>query len=535
MNGSGPVLLRSPRVPPPCRTSARGPRAIVIGAGIGGIATAARLARNGYRVTVLEKNEEAGGRCGRARMDRWTFDTGPTLFLMPAIIVDAFGALGERMEDHLSLVRVDPSYHLYFSDGSRLALTSDWGAMAEQLESFERGSSVALGRYLADAARLYRLAVPRFVQRDSDHLSEFLSPGNLLALARLRALRNHYVDAARYFSDERLRLAFTFQDLYMGLTPETAPATYALLQYAEFADGVWFPKGGMYRVVEALVEIAEAAGVGFEFQVPVARIDVEGDRAVGVTLANGRSLRADVLVADADLGYVYRRLLPRDSATRGVERKKLSGSSVTFLWGLDRRYPELGAHNLYFAGDPRDSYRALADGRGLSDDPNFYVHAPARLDPSMSPSGGDSLAVALPSGHRSLEGGPDWAAVRDRAREAVIRRLERAMLDHVGDHIACESAMTPLDWERRFNLVQGSIHGPSHTLSQMGYLRPHHRHGRYRNLFFVGASTHPGTGLPNVLLSAGFAVRTILGQDRADRARWIPPPVAGRSSGEATA
>ncbi len=484
-------------------------RVVVIGAGVGGIATAARLAQRGWDVMVLEKNEGPGGRCGRAEVGGYWFDTGATLLLMREFYEAAFRDLGERLEDHLDLVRVDPTYHLHFGDGSALVLSSDRERMREQLEAIEPGSYSAFVRYMEEGARHYRLAIPRFMAREYRSLPAFLSPSNLLMFARLHALTRHHDDVSRYFRDERLRTAFTFQNLYMGLSPYVAPATFSLIQYTEFADGIWYPKGGMYRVVEALVSIAEKAGVRFLYDSSVARINLDGNRATGVTLADGRRIDADVLVANADLNYVYRWLLPPDATARHLERKRHGTSAVLFLWGLDRTYPELAAHNLFFAKDIRGSYGPLFDARGLPDDPHFYVHAPARLDPSAAPPGGDALYVGVPSGHLD-EGNPqDWHAIRVRAREAVLRRLEGFGVGDLEDHIRVEISRTPVDWEREYNLVKGSTHGLSHELTQMAYLRPHNRHARYRNLYFVGASTHPGTGLPNVLVSARFAATRV--------------------------
>jgi phytoene desaturase len=488
---------------------------IVIGAGVGGITAAARLAQRGYRVTVLEKNDAPGGRCGYLDVDGHRFDTGATMLLMPEFYASAFHDLGERMEDHLALTRVDPTYRLHFGDGSGLELTSDRERMREQLEAIERGSYAAFLRYMEDAARHYRLAVPRFMAREYRTVGEFLSPSNLLMFARLNLLTRQYDDVGRYFQDERLRTAFTFQNLYLGLSPYAAPATFSLIQHTEFADGIWAPKGGMYRVVEALVSIAEKAAVRFVYDAPVARIDVRGDRATGVTMEDGRTLDADVVLANADLPYVYRRLLPQDGVSRRLERKKYGTSALTFLWGMDRKIPEFGTHNLFFASDIRGGYAPLFDGRGLPDDPHFYVYAPSRMDPSMAPPGQDSIMVALPSAHIDERHPQDWDAIRERTRAAVLHRLEAFGLGDLKSHIKFERTVSPPDWVRRYNLVKGSTHGLSYELTQVAYFRPHNRHAHYRNLYFVGASTHPGTGLPNVLVSGRFAAQRILDDERA--------------------
>lgn len=487
----------------------------MVGAGIGGITAAAKLARQGYGVTVVEKNDVPGGRCGRKEIDGHKFDTGPTMLHMPQFLSTVFQDLGERMEDHLQLTRVDPTYQLHFGDGTDLVLTADTDRMREQLEAIEPGSYPGFLRYIQEGARNFRLAIPRFMARSYSSLAEFLSPSNLFAMARVNALTSHYDRVGKYFRDERLRTAFTFQDLYVGLSPYSAPATFSLLQYTEFADGVWYPNGGMYSIVRALVSIAEKWGVRFLYKKPVARIDLAQERATGVTLDDGERLGADIVLANADLSYVYRDLIPQDRAARKLERKRSGTSAVTFLWGLDKRYSEFATHNLFFARGIRESYEPMFDRRGLPDEPHFYVHAPARVDSSMAPPGGDSITVALPSGHIDETRPQDWSAIRDRAREAILARLHNFGIGDIEDHIKFELTVTPPEWESRYNLVKGSTHGLSHELSQMAYFRPHNRHSRYKNLYFVGASTHPGTGLPNVLVSAGFAAQRILEDDRA--------------------
>ncbi|MCP4541046.1 MAG: phytoene desaturase [Chloroflexi bacterium] len=484
--------------------------ALVIGAGIGGIAIAARLARLGYRVTVVEKGDRAGGRCDRLVRDGHCFDTGPTLFLMSELFAQAFDELGECMEDHLDLRRVDPSYRIHFDDGSNLALTSDLGVMQTQMEAIEPGSFGGLLRYLNEGHLHYELVLSHIVGRNFFNLFEYFSPKNVGLIFRLKALAKHYANVGKYFSDDRLKIAFTFQDMYVGLSPYTAPATYSMLQYAELAGGVWFPMGGMYRIVQALTSIAEKSGAQFVYNAPVEQINVNGRQATGVTLADGRQIQADIVVANADLPYVYRCLLPDDGASRRLERKKYTCSTVTFCWGVDKQYPQLGAHNLFIARDFRQCIDQIFQDLTLPDDPSIYVHAPVRIDPSMAPNGQDTLTAVVPVGHINDAAPQDWPAIQKRARRLVLQRLAQIGVSDLEDHIKFEISHTPSDWQSRYNLTKGAGYGLSHTFLQMGYLRPHNRHARYRNVYFVGASTHPGAGLPTVLISARLTTERIL-------------------------
>lgn len=486
------------------------PTAIVVGAGIGGIATAGLLARNGFQVTVLEKNSAPGGRCDQIVRDGHRFDLSATLFLMPEVFAQTYAALGERMEDHLDLRRVDPTYRISFDDGVKLALTGDLEGMRGQLEGIEPGSFGGLMRYLAEGHLNYNLSLKRFVGRNFYNLLDYFSPANLPLLFQMKALVKHYDNVGNYFRDAHLKQAFTFQNMYLGLSPYDAPATYSLLQYTELAEGVWFPVGGMYRVIESLASIAESLGVRFMYDTPVEQIEVRGNRVAGVRAEGGLRLEADVVVANADLPYVYQQLLPDRAEGERMARKKHTCSAITFYWGVDRACPQLGTHNIFLSGDYRASFDRIFEDMTLPESPSFYVHAPARIDPSAAPAGQDTLMVLVPVGHLDESARQDWPALRERARSVVLRRLASAGVADLEAHLKFEVAFTPTTWESRYNLSKGAAFGLSHNFMQVGYLRPRNRHSRYRNLYFAGASTHPGTGLPMVLLSARLTTERIL-------------------------
>jgi phytoene desaturase len=282
------------------------------------------------------------------------------------------------------------------------------------------------------------------------------------------------------------------------------------MQYTELADGLYYPLGGMYRLAETLTDIAGNLGVRFLYNTPVEKILVNGGRATGVELAGGQILNADILVANADLGYVYRQLLPDDGETGRIDRKEYGCSTVMFYWGLDKQFPQLGPHNLFFSSDYRKGFEDIFKDMNMPEQPNFYIHAPARLDPSAAPAGADTLYVAVPVGHINLGRPQDWPDIQRRARTFILNRLAQLGMADLESHIKVEVRFAPPDWQNRYNLTRGSAHGLSHKLTQMAYFRPHNRHKRYRNLYFVGASTHPGTGVPTVLVSARLTARRIL-------------------------
>jgi phytoene desaturase len=488
---------------------------IVIGAGIGGLVAAIHLARYGFKVTVFEKTSRAGGRCNRFSRDGHHFDTGPTLLVMPLVYEQEFTALGASLHEMLDLQRVDPTYHLIFDDGRRLALTSDMKSMQEQLEAFEHGSFSSFLRYMEEGNRHYELGIEKLVNQDFRTPSDFFNLSNLPLLFQMKPLNHHYHNMSGYFDDPRLKAAFTFQDVYMGLSPFDAPATFSMMPYTELAHGVWYPKGGMYSIVEVLVELAHRAGVEFQFVASVDRIEVYGNQAQGIVLTDGRYIEGDVVLANADLPYVYRNLLPYDRESERLAEKRFSCSVISFFWGVDKSYEKLNPHTLFLANDYRENFESIIQDLELPGNPCLYVHAPTRLDPSVAPEGQDTLIAIVPVGHLSEAESQDWAEIRDCARQHVFRRLRMLGISDLEAHLKFEVNYTPLSWRKRYNLMKGSTHGLCHNLTQLAYFRPHNRHSRYHNLYFVGASTHPGTGVPTAMVSGRLAAQRIIDEHNA--------------------
>jgi phytoene desaturase len=487
------------------------PTALIVGAGIGGIATAARLAKNGYEVTVLEKNDTPGGRANQIIRDGHRFDIGPTLFLMPEIWEETFAALGERMSDHLDLRRIDPTYKVHFDDGLQLELTSDIGKMQEQLEKVEKTAFTGFLEYIAEGSRHYKTSVEKFVGRNFYNAFEFFSLANLPLMFKMKTLVKHYANVGNFFKDERLKAAFTFQNMYLGLSPYDAPATFSLLQYTELAEGVWYPMGGMYAGIQAFVKIAEKLGVKFIYNAPVKRLKVARSNVEGVELQDGREFTADIFVGNADLPYIYKELLPDVDEARKLETKKYTCSTIMFYWGVDKEYKQISHHNVFLGGDYKASFDQIFEDHTLPDVPSFYIHAPARTDPAAAPDGQETLYVLVPVSHLEPRAKQDWDTLVNRARETVFARIEKEMgINDLREHIKFEIVYQPEVWKERFNLEKGSAFGLSHNFAQVGYLRPQNRHKKYKNLYFAGASTHPGTGLPIVLLSAKLTTERIL-------------------------
>lgn len=485
-------------------------KVIVIGAGIGGLATAIQLAKRGFSVTVFEKNGYPGGRCQRIVRDGHVFDNGPTMYLFPHIYADFFASIGEDIRSYLMLRRVDPTYKLHFADDTSITLTSDLLKMRRQLEALEPGSYRRYLEYLEDAENQYRIAMGRMVHRSLTHPWEYFNLKNLYLFLRYRSLSRHYAHACRYFRHPNLAAAFTFQDSYLSLNPFSAPAICSLFAYSEHAEGSYLPEGGMHQVISALETIARKSGVTMRFNSPVGNITVRNNRAVGVLLEDGSVATADFVVVNTGMGYAYQQLLPGNAHARKLLRRKYSSSAIIFHWGTDKTYPQLMTHNLFFTEPYRDGFDHVIERPEPPKETHFYIQAPARTDPTRAPKGRDTLSVMIPINHMYPEYPVDWEILKDRMRDAVITRLARAGLRGIGRHIRFEISCGPPDWQSRLNLTYGAIYGLHHNFGQLGYLRPSREHAKYRNIFFVGADTHPGSGLPTVLLSSRFTASRIL-------------------------
>jgi phytoene desaturase len=490
-------------------------RVVIIGAGIGGIATAIRLARNGYSVNVYEKNPQPGGRCGQLIRDGHRFDLGATMMLMPGAYKEVFESLGLDIEECLETITIDPLYKLYFDDGSNIVFTTDTDRMRQQLESIEPGSFEKSVSYLEEGYEFYHLGMERLIGRNFYRLTQFANFSNIGLLMKLKIWLTHSNYIKRFFSHPHLQMAYMFQNIYVGQSPFNAPAFFSMIPAVELAEGSKFPKGGMYSVVQKLIQVAEGLGVKFYYNSPVEKIELVNRRAEGVILSDGNMVKADIVVANADLPYTYRKLLPRGLHSRRLDKMKYSCSAVVFHWGLDKTYPQLGHHSVFLSDSFRTGLDRIFKDKSVDERPSFYIHAPVRTDPTAAPEGGDTLSVIVGAGHVDKEKPQDWKVLCDLTREAVLNRLREAGIEDIKDHIKFEVCYPPAAWESWMNISRGSVFGSlSHSILQMGYFRPHNRHGKYQNLYFTGGSTHPGNGIPLVLLSAKLVSERILREEK---------------------
>lgn len=485
--------------------------AIIIGSGIGGIATAIYLARNGYEVRIYEKNSSPGGRCGQTVREGHRFDLGATMFLMPSVYQEVFASLGLKLEDDFEVALLSTLYKLHFADGSQFSFSSDEELMQKQLELIEPGSYKKLQSYITKGYKFFQLSMKELIGRNFFRLIDFITLKNTILLIKLKTYIKHSFFIRKYFKDPHLQMAFTFQNIYIGQSPYHSPAMFSMLPATELKEGSFSIKGGMYSIVEKLVDTATELNVQFYYSSPVSKIVIRDKVATGIVLNNGTAFNADVIIANADLPYVYRELLPDKKTSAKIDDMKYACSAIVFHWGLDKVYPQLGHHNVFFSEGYRFSMDKIFKEKTIAEHPNFYVHAPVRSDPQAAPKDQDTLSVVIPAGHLDSKHNHDWNQLKNSARTSVIDRLKALGLDDIESHIKFEICYLPQTWKTIYNVSRGAVFGSlNHSIFQMGYFRPHNKHNRYKNLYFVGGSTHPGNGVPLVLLSAKLTSERIL-------------------------
>jgi phytoene desaturase len=486
-------------------------RVVIVGAGLGGLACALRLAGAGREVTVVEREPQPGGRAGRLSLDGYEFDTGPTVLTMPDLIAEAFAAVGEPMEDWLTLHRVDPAYRAHFADGSTLDVIADTARMAAEV-SRVCGPREADGylRFVEYARELWRLERLDFIDRNMDRPTDLLN-ANLLRLVALGGFRRLQTKVDQFFHDPRTRRIFSFQAMYAGLAPRDALALYAVIAYLDSVAGVYFPVGGMHAVPRAMAAAADKHGVVFRYGTTVARVETAGGRATGVLTTDGERIPADVVVLNPDLPVAYRDLLPGGGIRR---RLRHSPSAVVLHLGSRQRYPHIAHHNIHFGRSWRRTFDEVIRRGTLMSDPSLLVTNPTRGDASLAPPGRQVYYVLAPAPNLVAGAGLDWeGGLGQRYADELVATLEQRGYPDLGAGIEVSRVVTPVDWARD-GMAAGTPFAAAHTLRQTGPFRPGNLHPALSNVVFVGSGTQPGVGVPMVLISGRLAAERVTGASR---------------------
>ena len=478
-------------------------RVVVIGAGFGGLAAAALLARDGFDVTVLERNGQPGGRAMLHREGGFSFDMGPSWYLLPDVFERFFARFGSVPTEHYGLTRLDPAYRVFFGDGAPTDVSADLEGNLALFESIESGAAEALRGYLARSEYQYRVAMERFVYRDYRGVGDVLDRELLLHGTRLRLFGRMDRLVARAFRDDRLRKLLTYNLVFLGCSPSRAPALYALMAHADFNLGVWYPEGGMNGVARGLYRLAQRQGARFVFDSPVTAIRLSGRRATAVDSASG-SYPADVVLANADYHHVEQTLLPsaaRSYSARYWARRVVAPSACIVYLGLDRRVPALAHHNLLLQHGWDEHFRSIFDRPGWPARPALYVCRPSLTDPAVAPEGSENLFLMMPA----AAGLRDDDDAREGCRRLMLRALETTIGEGIEDSIRVCRLFTHRDFTATYNAFRGTALGLAHTLRQTAFLRPALQSRRVGNLFFAGQYTTPGIGVPMTLIAATIA------------------------------
>jgi len=480
----------------------RRPHALVIGSGFGGLAAAVRLGARGYRVTVLERLEQPGGRASVFRQDGFTFDAGPTIVTAPFLFEELWALCGRRLADDVELRPVSPFYRIRFDDGACFEYTGDADAMRAEVARFSPGDVAGYERFMAASEATFLIGFERL-----GHLpfGSWTDMARIVPdLLRLGGHRSVYAQVSRFIRDERLRTVFSFHPLLIGGNPFTASGIYCLIAYLERRWGVHFAMGGTGALVRGLAGLIAGQGGALRCGAEVAGIIVRDGAATGVRLASGETIAADIVVSNADSAWTYRHLLHagerRRWTDRRLERARYSMSLFVWYFGTRRRYEEVAHHTILLG--PR--YRALLHDifarKVLAEDFSLYLHRPTATDASLAPPGCDAFYVLAPVPH--LDSGTDWRIAAEPYRQAIERHLDATLLPGLRDAVVTSRVMTPLDFRDRLLSMRGAAFGLEPVLTQSAWFRPHNRSEDVRGLYLVGAGTHPGAGLPGVLSSA---------------------------------
>ncbi|ACL25843.1 phytoene desaturase family protein [Chloroflexus aggregans] len=487
---------------------------VIVGGGLGGLAAAIRLATQGRRVIVCEKNERLGGKLNLHQAAGYTFDTGPSLLTMPWVVRDLFAFAQRRMEDYLCLEQIEPTCRYFWPDGTRF---DAWQRLPQLVQEIERISPVDVPhffQFMAHTARIYDAVAGPFLLRPFDGLRELITPSMVRHAFRIDALRS--VDAAvrSFFRSPHLRQLFNRYATYNGSSPYVSPATFNLISYIELAEGGWYVHGGMYQLAVALGRLAAELGVEVRTETPVSEVIVEKGYARGVRLAHGGVLPAAAVVINADPQYAYTHLIPggQREATR-LARFEPSYSGVVLFLGVEGDFPALAHHTIFFSADYPSEFRAIVQDRRPALDPTIYIAATCRSDPTHAPPGHMNLFVLVNA--PADDGRIDWEAVMPAYRDHIIAKLEVMGLSGLRQAIRYESYWTPRDLAQRYNAAFGAIYGLSSNSPFAAFARSPLRARRVKQLYFVGGGTHPGGGIPLVLLSGKAVTSRILADQGA--------------------
>ncbi|QQL49243.1 1-hydroxycarotenoid 3,4-desaturase CrtD [Mucilaginibacter ginkgonis] len=488
-------------------------KAIVIGAGIGGIGVAIRLAVKGYAVEVFEANSYAGGKLTWFEKDGYFFDAGPSLFTMPQYVDELFALAGKDPRAHFNFSRLDIICNYFFADGTNLIQHADQQKTADEFEKKTNEPAVSINTFLDNSRKIYNATHGIFLERSLHRLSTYFNRDAFASfsdLFKIDPMRTMHEANETAFSDARVVQFFDRYATYNGSNPYQAPATLNVIPHLENGLGAWFPEGGMRSITDSLVSLAESIGVKMNYNSPVEEITTKGQKVTGV-IVNSITRNADVIVSNSDVWFTYNKLLKKrpELAPKKILQQERSSSALIFYWGINKQFVQLDLHNIFFSADYNTEFQHIWENKTISDDPTVYVNISSKCKPDDAPLGHENWFVMI---NVPANIGQDWDALITKARADIIKKLSAVLKRDIGALITCESVLDPRSIEGRTSSYQGSIYGSSSNSKFAAFLRHANRSSKLKNLFFCGGSVHPGGGIPLALLSAKIV------------SDWVPDP-----------
>jgi phytoene desaturase len=498
-------------------------RVAIIGAGPGGLAAAMLLARSGVQVTVVEKRSHAGGRTSTMEQGGFRFDVGPTFFLYPRVLKEIFEACGYDLDTEVPMHRLDPQYRLVFGAGGELLATPNVEQMERAIARISPEDAKRFHGFLSRNRLKLENFLP-FLESPFESWRDLMQPKMLKLLPLLKPWASLDSDLKLHFKDERIRLGFSFQSKYLGMSPFRCPSLFSILSFLEYEHGVFHPIGGCGAVTAAMARIAKEMGVEILLDEPVDEILMERGRAIGVRTPK-RRLQADSVIVNADFAAAMQHMVPDRHRKRWTNRriagKRFSCSTFMMYLGIDGRFDDVSHHTIFLSKNYRQNLRDIEELHHLSEDPSFYVQNACVTDPTLAPEGQSTLYVLLPVTHESAM--VDWRIETAQYRKMALRQLERIGLHDLEPRIRTEKIMTPPGWRDEFGLYRGATFSMAHSLNQMLHLRPHNRFEDVGSMYLVGGGTHPGSGLPVIFESARITSRLLL-EDLGLEPQWSAEP-----------
>jgi len=475
-------------------------KVIVVGSGFGGLAAAGLLARDDHDVIVIEKNEQAGGRASVWKNDGFTFDMGPSWYLMPDVFEKFFLEFGKKPEDYMDLVRLDPSYRVFFDIDDYVDISADLEKNLDLFEKLEPGAKAKMKEYLESSKYEYDIAIKDFIYKDYKHLTDFFKPKLIVEGTKLHMFKKLDSYAQRFFKSEKIRKILEYTIVFLGGSPYDSPALYSLMSHVDFNMGVWFPKGGMGKLVEAIRKIAEEQGVKFVFNEPVKKILIQNGKTVGVKTSE-KNYYADIVVVNADYAWAELNLLDKENRSYSEkywEKRKIAPSAYLLFLGIDKPIKRFLHHNLYFCSNWVDHFDDIFKHSKWPDRFSYYVSCISKTDKTTAPKDCENVFVLVPV----APGLEDNEKIREIYFNKTIDHMQKLAGENLRDHIIVKRIFAHKDFSQRYNAYKGTALGLAHTLKQTAIFRPQHESKKAKNLYYTGHYNHPGIGVPMVIISS---------------------------------